>query len=91
MKLTKQQVIEINKKLGKEFNTEFGLGGNASNLDYALSLESPYDISKEILRGHPFIDGNKRTAFMVHMLLTTDKSYEEVLKDFNDILQSLAK
>ena len=56
MKLTKQQVIEINKKLGKEFNTAFGMLGNASNLDYAMSLKEPYSIAMEIVRGHPFVD-----------------------------------
>lgn len=87
----KKQIIEINKKLGKEFKTDSGLGGNKSNLDYALSLDNPYDTAKEILRGHPFIDGNKRTAFMVYMLLTSNKSYEEILKDFYDILLTLSK
>ena len=91
MKISKEQVIEINKKLGREFNTEFGLSGNAQNLDYALSLKNPYNIAKEILRGHPFIDGNKRTSFMVYMLLTTEKNYEEILNDFRDILLSLSK
>ena len=91
MKLTKSQIVEINKKLGKEFKTEFGLGGNKSNLDYALSLESPYDLSKEILRGHPFIDGNKRMVFMVYMLLTTNKTYKQILEDFRDIFLSLSK
>jgi len=91
MKLTKQQVIEINKKLGKEFNTAFGMLGNASNLDYAMSLKEPYSIAMEIVRGHPFVDGNKRTALMVYMLLTTAKSYETILKDFYDIFVSLAK
>ena len=89
--ITKHQIIEINKKLGKEFKTDFGLGGNKSNLDYALSLTKPYEISKEILRGHPFIDGNKRTSFMVFMILTTNKSYKEILKDYYDILLSLSK
>jgi uncharacterized protein (DUF433 family) len=91
MKLTKEKIIETNKKLGKEFKTESGLGGNQSNLDYALSLDNPYDIAKEILRGHPFIDGNKRTTFMVYMMLTANKSYEEVLKDFYDVFLSLSK
>jgi uncharacterized protein (DUF433 family) len=91
MKLTRKKVIEINEKLGKEFNTEFGLGGNKSNLDYALSLENPYNISKEILRGHPLIDGNKRTAFMVYMILTTKKTYKQILDDFRDVLLSLSK
>jgi len=86
-----KQVIEVNEKLGKEFKTEFGLGGNKSNLDYALSLDDPYLIAKEILRGHPFIDGNKRTSFMIYLMLTTFKPYEEILKDFRDILLALSK
>jgi uncharacterized protein (DUF433 family) len=89
--MKKQEIIEINEKLGKEFKTDSGLGGNKSNLDYALSLKSPYGVAKEILRGHPFIDGNKRTAFMVYMMLSTNKSYEEILKDFYDILLALAR
>lgn len=89
--MNKQRVIDINKKLGIEFQTEYGLGGNKSNLDYALSLDNPYYIAREILRGHPFIDGNKRTAFMVYMILTTKKSYPRILKDYYDIFQSLAK
>lgn len=91
MNLTKSQITEINKKLGKEFNTNFGLGGNKSNLDYAVSLNSPYDLAKEILRGHPFIDGNKRTSLMVYFMLTTGKKYEELLKDFYDTFLSLSK
>ncbi len=89
--ITKSQIIEINKKLGQEFKTDFGLGGNKSNLDYALSLKDPYKISKEILRGHPFIDGNKRTSFMVYMILTTNKPYSEILKDYYDIFLSLSR
>jgi len=89
--MNKEEIININKELGKEFKTEFGLGGNKSNLDYALSLTTPYEISKEILRGHPFVDGNKRTSFMVYMLLTTKKTYEEILSDFKDILLNLSK
>jgi uncharacterized protein (DUF433 family) len=91
MELTKEQIIEINEKLGREFGTEFGLGGNASNLDYSLSLNQPYKIALEILRGHPFIDGNKRTSFMVYMLLTSGKTYDEILSDYHDILERLAK
>lgn len=91
MKLTTETVLEINKKLGIEFKTNFGLGGNKSNLEYALSLENHYDIAKEILRGHPFIDGNKRTAFMAYMILTTDKDYNQILEDFRDILLSLSR
>ncbi|MFZ1971046.1 MAG: Fic family protein [Candidatus Nanoarchaeia archaeon] len=89
--MNKEKVIEINKKLGKKFKTESGLGGNKSNLDYALSLKEPYDIAREILRGHPFVDGNKRTSFMVYMMLTTKKTYEEILKDYYDILMSLSR
>lgn len=90
-KINNKIILEINKKLGIEFETDYGLGGNKSNLDYALSLKTPYNISLEILRGHPFIDGNKRTSFMIYMLLTTSKSYDEILKDYYDILLSLSK
>jgi len=90
-KLTKEEVLRINEKLGREFKTDYGLGANASNLDYALSLEKPYDISREILRGHPFIDGNKRTSLMAYMLLTSSKSYGAILKDYYDIFLSLSK
>jgi hypothetical protein len=51
--IMKDKIIEINKKLGIEFHTDFGLGANKSNLDYAISLKDPYDIAKEIFRGHP--------------------------------------
>ncbi len=89
--LTREDIILINKLFGDEFQTPFGLGGNSSNLDYALTLKNPYNISREILRGHPFIDGNKRTSLMVYLLLTTTKSFEEILGDYYDIFKSLAK
>lgn len=89
-KLTKNKVLEINRKLGVNFGTSFGLGGNASNLDYALSLNDPYKIAKEILRGHPFIDGNKRTSLMVYLMLTTNKTYSQIIKDFYDTFLSLS-
>jgi fido (protein-threonine AMPylation protein) len=90
-KMSKERIIDINKQLGIEFQTEYGLGGNKSNLDYAVSLNEPYYFAREILRGHPFIEGNKRTALMVYLILTTGKSYPEILKDYYDIFQSLAK
>ena len=89
--MNKEEVIEINKKLGLQFKTPHGLGSNKSNLDYALSLDDPYRIAQEILKGHPFIDGNKRTAVMVYFMLSTRKRYEEILKDFYDIFLSLSK
>lgn len=90
-KMTKQQIIKINEQLGTEFKTAYGLGGNRSNLDYALSLENSYDLAKEINRGQPFIDGNKRTALMVYMFLTTNKTYKQILKDYYDLFLSLSK
>ncbi len=88
--LTKEEIIEINKKLGKEFKTDSGILSE-SNLEYALSHKDPYKLSLEILRGHPFIDGNKRTSFMVYMLLTSGESYEKILKDYRDMLRALSK
>jgi hypothetical protein len=37
------------------------------------------------------LDGNKRTAIMIYMILTTKKSYEEILNDYYDLFLSLAK
>jgi hypothetical protein len=91
IQMNKQRIIEINEKLGKEFHTDYGLGGNKSNLDYALSLDNPYYLAREIVRGHPFIDGNKRTALMVFFILTTGKSYPRILEDYYDVFQNLAK
>ncbi len=88
MKLSKKQIIEINKKLGKEFKTDFGLL-NEGNLDYALGFEEPYYLSKEILRGHPFVDSNKKTAFMVFVILTSKKKFEQILEDYYDIFRNL--
>jgi len=88
--LTKKEVIRINEKVGKEFNTEYGLLNNG-NLDYALICDDPYLVALNILRCHPFLDGNKRTSFMVYMLLTTTRDYDSILKDYYDILLSLSK
>lgn len=89
MRLSKERVIKLNEELGKDFKTEFGLL-NESNLNYALSQKDPYKIALEILRGHPFIDCNKRTSLMVLILLTTKKKYKEILKDYYDIFKSLS-
>ncbi len=62
-----EELIEINKKIG--------CGGtviNTANLEFALSqLKNATDLIKKannllyyIVIGHPFTDGNKRTAFM---------------------------
>ena len=48
-KISKKEVLEINKRIGKEFKADFSIL-NEANLDYALSLKSPYDIAKEILK-----------------------------------------
>lgn len=89
--ISQEEIAKINERLGREFGTEHGAGGNLSNLGYALTKKQPYDIAKEILRGHPFIDGNKRTSLMVYIILTTGKKYEEILADFRDIFESLSK
>lgn len=91
MVLSKEELIELNRKLGEEFNTGYGLGGNSSNLDFALSLSDPYMISKEISRGHPFVDANKRTALMVYLIMTSKKTYDKILDDFYDIFLALSK
>jgi death-on-curing protein len=58
---------------------------------YADTLLQGAALFESLIINHPFIDGNKRTAFVVYMILTTNKPYPVILKDYYDILQSLAK
>ena len=84
--------LPYSARMKKEFNTDYGLhGGLMSNLDFALSLNDPYKIFKEILRGHPFKDGNKRTSLMIYLMSTTNKNYDEILTDFYIIFTALSK
>ncbi|GAG53375.1 unnamed protein product, partial [marine sediment metagenome] len=64
--ITKEEVIEINKKFNR------GVLINEGNLDFALSklklkkntINKVSGFIKDVVEGHPFRDGNKRTAII---------------------------
>ena len=65
--LTKEDIIEINKKVGEK-----GIVINDGNLEFAvhkLSRNAPLEkkasaLLHDLVSGHIFLDGNKRTAFV---------------------------
>lgn len=68
--ITKGEIIEINRKVTSSYGEAFGMI-NEGNLDFLSSkivhIEDPFRAAAELLcgiaRGHPFLDGNKRTAY----------------------------
>jgi len=68
--ITKEEIIELNKKIVEEFGGTIGLI-NESNLDFVLAkVKNAKDIFRKAAElmhginiGHVFIDVNKRTAF----------------------------
>ena len=62
-----EEIIEINKKVGSD-----GVLINKGNLEFALEsakhaktlIQKATIILYDIISGHPFLDGNKRTAFV---------------------------
>ena len=71
--LKKQDVVEANKILCKEFGQQ-GVVINDANLDFAVDQFNEKDITaielaRKIIQLHPFVDANKRTAFVVYMWL----------------------
>lgn len=70
IEITKEEIVELNMKIVKEFGGSIGLH-NESNLDFVLAkVRNAKNIFKKaaelmygINQGHPFLDGNKRTAF----------------------------
>lgn len=68
--ITKEEVIELNREIVEEFGGSIGLQ-NESNLDFVLAkvrnardvFRKAAELMQGINYGHPFLDGNKRTAF----------------------------
>lgn len=64
---TIEEIVEINKKAGSN-----GAMVNSSNLEFTLAkAKNAKTVMKKaivlligIIEGHPFVDGNKRTAFV---------------------------
>jgi len=90
--ITKEEILEINKKYGGSLRSD-------AEIETALYRGKGKAIYKKItylwraiLVGHPFTDGNKRTAFVVATLLLErsniklDESRKEViLKELTEI------
>lgn len=74
--VTKEEIIRINREIAAEFGNVFGMI-NESNLDFLMAkirnIKDTFRKAAEILygiaRGHPFLDGNKRTAFQTTFAL----------------------
>lgn len=87
--LTLKKVLKINKIVGNKFGTESGFL-NKGMLSLSLEGDGPYEVAKNIVKNHPFIDANKRTAIALYIMLKSDKTLEEVVEDFEDIFKNLA-
>lgn len=70
VEITKQEIIDLNKKIVEEFGGTVGIS-NESNLDFILAkVRNAKDIFRKAAElmyginiGHVFLDANKRTAF----------------------------
>lgn len=91
---TLEEIVEINRRLG-----EGGVLINKGNLEFILEkVKEEKSIVKkaailllDIIRLHPFLDGNKRTAFhtMLYFLELNDKRFKYEHKDENKIEKML--
>ena len=71
--VTKEEIVAINKKILAVSGTQHDIFGviNQNNLEYAIDLakekntvpEQATTFMQELIRGQPFTNGNKRTAF----------------------------
>ena len=87
---TTEEVIEINERLG-----EGGILVNKGNLEFILKhieleklfIKKASILLRDIIRLHPFLDGNKRTAFhsMLYFLELNGKRFKYGHKDENKI------
>ncbi len=70
IEITKREILELNKNIIEEYGGSIGLQ-NEGNLDFILAkVRNAKDVYRKaaelmhgINQGHPFLDGNKRTAF----------------------------
>lgn len=68
------------------FGTAFGIRSEA-DIDFALTLGSNEKIAEHIIKNHPFIDGNKRTAVAI---LKFDSDVDSTIRKNYDILKLLS-
>jgi death-on-curing protein len=83
IQITAREIIEIHADILRDFGGTSGMRDDAT-LDYVIYQTNR---SREILRkaaiilhgiatGHPFVDGNKRTAFVAADNLVRDQGYQ---------------
>ncbi|MDO8873736.1 MAG: type II toxin-antitoxin system death-on-curing family toxin [Methanoregula sp.] len=81
--ITVQKIIEIHADIIRDFGGASGIRDDAT-LDYVVyqvnrsrkSLRKSAIILQGIATGHPFVDGNKRTAFVTADNLVRDRGYQ---------------
>ena len=84
--VSKEEIVKFNKK----YST--GVFVNEGNLDFALArlklkkdnLSKASSLMKDIVEGHPFLNGNKRTAIAASFALLGTKKIldKELFADF---------
>jgi death-on-curing protein len=89
-----EEIIEINRRLG-----EGGIVINKGNLEFILKkveveksiIKKATILLRDIIRLHPFLDGNKRTAFhtMLYFLELNGKRFKYGHKDESKIEKML--
>lgn len=92
---TKKEIEEIYKRV---IGTEVVAYRDEATLDYILEKNNAiFSTAKNIATKHPFIDGNKRVAFVlieVHNLMLVwpfKGSLEKVMKRYKDWIKILEK
>ncbi len=98
--LNTQKIIEIHNKIIKRYGGEQGIL-NEGSIDYLIYLlEKENDVFKiaaivlyRLITNHPFIDGNKRTAFETAELLLRHEGLYIYAKNEEtvDVLRNIAK
>lgn len=81
---------EVNELIGLKYKTNYGILQEA-NLDFALMKQDPGEMMEHILKTHPFIDGNKRTALALYLMSVEEKTLGEVLEQYSPLFEALSK
>ena len=85
-KLKKEEVIEVNKLLCREFKQQ-GIVINDANLDFAVDQFNEKEITvielcRKVVQGHCFLEGNKRLIFVLYFYLNKIQNSKNPLVNF---------
>lgn len=83
VEITKEEIVQLNKKIVEKFGGSIGMQ-NESNLDFILAkvknvkgiFRKATELMYGINQGHPFLDGNKRTAFEVSKIFLLANGFQ---------------